>query len=299
MDAISRRYRKPKGRPSKRRSLCASKVQKRWEKNHMQSDSDSTMCAKNSDILLAENSFMDTEISISDEGSHAGEKEQCLNASLSKLQMFPSTSTFCTSEKSTPRDDDRNCFDANKKLVEAFLKIGKGHAALELSLWLLNALPQKRDLGENSAEYSIWYKSHQEECSENYVGSSNAMEVKAAEILWKRSIKNCGMRYVSILSDGDAKTYQHLSSLMCMKDAVREKLRMPTKASIVLFGKTAQKETFVSKKRLEMGVISAIGGYNFGCFNSLAIEHNELSSVSVDISHKRDKRCLAQSEKEF
>ncbi|GFV83307.1 hypothetical protein TNCV_1900331 [Trichonephila clavipes] len=45
-----------------------------------------------------------------------------------------------------------------------------------------------------------------------------------------------------------------------------------------------------------MGVISAIGGYNFGCFNSLAIEHNELSSVSVDISHKRDKRRLAQSE---
>ncbi|GFT71817.1 uncharacterized protein TNCV_4588771 [Trichonephila clavipes] len=33
---------------------------------------------------------------------------------------------------SSPRDDDSNCFDANKKLVEAFLKIGKGHAALEL-----------------------------------------------------------------------------------------------------------------------------------------------------------------------
>ncbi|GFV92878.1 uncharacterized protein TNCV_1177191 [Trichonephila clavipes] len=192
MDAISRRYRKPKGRPSKRRSLCASKVQKRWKKNHMQSDSDSTMCAKNSDILLAENSLMDTEISISDEGSHAGEKEQYLNASLSKLQMFPSTSTFCTSKKSTyvlmnndmwsallsntkwdecdmcsldvecnsaygfstkielkckscrkifnsvfssPRDDDSNCFDANKKLVEAFLKIGKGHAALGTFLY--------------------------------------------------------------------------------------------------------------------------------------------------------------------
>ncbi|GFU68595.1 uncharacterized protein TNCV_3624161 [Trichonephila clavipes] len=61
--------------------------------------------------------------------------------------------------------------------------------------------------------------------------------------------------------------------------------------------KNCSKETFVSKKRLEMGVISAIGGYNFGCFNSLAIEHNELSSVSVDISHKHDKRRLAQSEK--
>ncbi|GFX72698.1 hypothetical protein TNCV_4062931 [Trichonephila clavipes] len=63
-------------------------------------------------------------------------------------------------------------------------------------------------------------------------------------------------------------------------------------ASIVLFGKTAQKK-LLFLKRLEMGVISAIGGYNFGCFNSLAIEHNELSSVSVDISHKRDKRRLA------
>ncbi|GFS59943.1 uncharacterized protein TNCV_3957391 [Trichonephila clavipes] len=52
------------------------------------------------------------------------------------------------------------------------------------------------------------------------------MEVKAAEILWKRSIKNCGMRYVSILSDGDAKTYQHLSSLnvygSCIKIAKEE-----------------------------------------------------------------------------
>ncbi|GFT93460.1 uncharacterized protein TNCV_2387371 [Trichonephila clavipes] len=399
---------------------------------------------------------------------------------------------------SSPRDDDSNCFDANKKLVEAFLKIGKGHAALELfsmaigihamdkktfskclhklyeekcsfkedileisrkvvrkhhedllgaangviditvsydgtwqkrghsslygigividiltgliidyeilSKYCPECTTTKRDLGENSAEYSIWYKSHQEECSENYVGSSNAMEVKAAEILWKRSIKNCGMRYVSILSDGDAKTYQHLSSLNvygnCIKIAKEECINhvakrlgtglrnkilewrnkgitiggrkegnlkentivkltnfyrkaikdnapdralaknenpmshslMKTKLSEQVLekilpvyqrlvndellerysaGKTQNanesihsviwkncpKETFVSKKRLEMGVISAIGGYNFGCFNSLAIEHNELSSVSVDISHKRDKRRLAQSEK--
>ncbi|GFW55603.1 uncharacterized protein TNCV_119871 [Trichonephila clavipes] len=91
---------KPKGRPSKRRSLL-------WEKNHQ---SDSILCAKNSDILLAENSLMDTEISISDEGH------------------------------------------------------------------MLNALPQK----------GIWEKivlstpyGTNEECSENYVGSSNAMEVKA------------------------------------------------------------------------------------------------------------------------
>ncbi|GFV72117.1 uncharacterized protein TNCV_2460501 [Trichonephila clavipes] len=95
----------------------------------MQNDSDSTMCAKNSDILLAENSLiMDTEISISDEGSHAGEKEQYLNASVSKTSDVSFNINFLY----YPRDDDSKCFDANKKLVEAFLKIGKGHAALEL-----------------------------------------------------------------------------------------------------------------------------------------------------------------------
>ncbi|GFX23179.1 uncharacterized protein TNCV_2933431 [Trichonephila clavipes] len=57
MDAISRRYRKPKGRPSKE-GVC---------------------------------------VHPNDEGPHAGEKEQYLNASASKFQMFPSTSTstFC------------------------------------------------------------------------------------------------------------------------------------------------------------------------------------------------------------
>ncbi|GBN72563.1 hypothetical protein AVEN_275007-1 [Araneus ventricosus] len=64
----------------------------------------------------------------------------------------------------------------------------------------------KRNLGEHSADFSIWYKAHKPECSENYVRSSNAMEVKAAEILWKRSVENCGMRYMNVLSDGDSKT---------------------------------------------------------------------------------------------
>ncbi|GFQ78683.1 hypothetical protein TNCT_519111 [Trichonephila clavata] len=65
MDAISRRYRKPKGRPSKRRSLCASKIQKRWGENHIQIDSDSTLCPENSGAMHAEHSLiMHTENSI-------------------------------------------------------------------------------------------------------------------------------------------------------------------------------------------------------------------------------------------
>ncbi|GFY24025.1 hypothetical protein TNCV_1010781 [Trichonephila clavipes] len=146
MDAISRRYRKPKGRPSKRSRVCVHPKYKRdAEKNHMQSDSDSTMCAKNSDILLAENSLiMDTEISISDEGSHAGEKEQYLNASLSKLQMF----------------------SLQHQLLYYIAQ---------------NALPQKGIMEKIVLSTPYGTNPTKKNAAKNYVGSSNAMEVKAAE----------------------------------------------------------------------------------------------------------------------
>ncbi|GFS52478.1 uncharacterized protein TNIN_349921 [Trichonephila inaurata madagascariensis] len=294
MDAISRRYRKPKGRPSKR-SLCASKVQKRWGKNHMQSDFDSTVCAKNSDILLAENSIiMHTENSISDEGSDAGENEQYLNASARKFQMFPSTSTstFCPSEKSTyvlmnndmwssllcnikcdecdmcsldvecngaygfsskielkcksckkifnsvfssPRDDDSKCFEANKKLVEAFLKIGKGHAALELFSMAIgiHAMDKK-------TFSKCLLKLYEEKCS------------------FKEDILEISRKVVR----------KHHEDLLGIANGVID--------ITVSYDGTWQKR---------------------GHSSFLAIEHNELSVVSVDISHKRDKRRLAQSEK--
>ncbi|GFY40019.1 hypothetical protein TNIN_492831 [Trichonephila inaurata madagascariensis] len=51
----------------------------------------------------------------------------------------------------------------------------------------------------------------------------------------------------------------------------------------VILGKNAQKKLLFPQKRLEMCVISAIGGYNFGFLpKSLAIEHNELSAISVE-----------------
>ncbi|GBL90750.1 hypothetical protein AVEN_215497-1 [Araneus ventricosus] len=57
----------------------------------------------------------------------------------------------------------------------------------------------KKYLGEHSADFSVWYKTHRQEYREYYVGFSNAMEVKATEILWKRSLENCGMRYTSVM----------------------------------------------------------------------------------------------------
>ena len=87
-------------------------------------------------------------------------------------------------------------------------------------LWLImkydqNIVPSvyaKRDLGTDTAELQIWSEGHKSKCLQNFLGSPNAMEVAAAEIIWKRSIST-GIRYCSILSDGDAKTFHHLLNL--------------------------------------------------------------------------------------
>lgn len=67
----------------------------------------------------------------------------------------------------------------------------------------------KKDLGEKSDKFNLWFKDHKENCSCNYSGSSPAMEVNVADILWKRS-ESLQFRYTTLLSDGDAKTFNHL-----------------------------------------------------------------------------------------
>ncbi|GFX90084.1 uncharacterized protein TNCV_2420681 [Trichonephila clavipes] len=59
-----------------------------------------------------------------------------------------------------------------------------------------------RDMGVDSAEFHIWQKGHADECDKNFDGTSGAMEMHAALIMWRRSISDCQMRFVSMLSDG-------------------------------------------------------------------------------------------------
>ncbi|GBN67411.1 hypothetical protein AVEN_253386-1 [Araneus ventricosus] len=47
----------------------------------------------------------------------------------------------------------------------------------------------KTNLGEKSAEYSIWYDGHKTSCSINHIGTSGAMEMAAAYKLWSRCEK--------------------------------------------------------------------------------------------------------------
>lgn len=81
----------------------------------------------------------------------------------------------------------------------------------------------KIDLGEESPEYNFWFEGHKSNCQVNHFGSSGALEIAAAAEIWKRS-ESYGFRYTTLLSDGDAKTLQHLNKLQVYgKDIVVEK----------------------------------------------------------------------------
>ncbi|GFV60375.1 uncharacterized protein TNCV_3470112 [Trichonephila clavipes] len=73
----------------------------------------------------------------------------------------------------------------------------------------------KNKLGQSSAEFSIWYEGHKSECDINHLGSSTSMEMEAALTLWKRST-SLGFRYITVLSDGDCKTFNYLCEKKCM-----------------------------------------------------------------------------------
>lgn len=49
------------------------------------------------------------------------------------------------------------------------------------------------------------------------------METEAAERIWKRSEKH-GFRYTTLVSDGDSKTFAHLTDLNLYKDHKIEKV---------------------------------------------------------------------------
>ena len=76
--------------------------------------------------------------------------------------------------------------------------------------------------GVHTRGFIEWFQTHEPECNKNYEGSSGGMEMKAAELLWDRST-NRDFRYTAMLSDGDAMTFNHLSSLQVYGDVELQK----------------------------------------------------------------------------
>ncbi|GBM51878.1 hypothetical protein AVEN_186169-1 [Araneus ventricosus] len=174
MDTFSRRYRKLKGRPSKRKLLCAFNISKKWQKDKVE-NFDISVCAENC---------------VSNEVSYDDTWQERRHTSLYDIGIV---------------------VDILTGLVIAYEILSKYYPEFTTA---------KRDIEEHSADFSKWYKEHKPECSENYVGSPNAMEIKAAEILWTSSVENCGIRYMNVLSDGDSKTYQQLLKLDVYGDSM-------------------------------------------------------------------------------
>ncbi|GFU72831.1 uncharacterized protein TNCV_2782961 [Trichonephila clavipes] len=73
-----------------------------------------------------------------------------------------------------------------------------------------NCSVAKRELGESSAEYDIWFEGHRKDCDVNHYGSSTSIEMEAALILWERS-QEMEFRYSTLLSNGDCKTCNYLT----------------------------------------------------------------------------------------
>ena len=64
---------------------------------------------------------------------------------------------------------------------------------------------------QDSPEFNAWLQNH--ECDVTHSGSSGVIEVTIAENIWKGSEKY-GFRYTKMLSDGDSKAFNLLSSLI-------------------------------------------------------------------------------------
>jgi hypothetical protein len=64
----------------------------------------------------------------------------------------------------------------------------------------------KKDLGEDSPEYDIWYQGHKDKCTKTHTGSSGSMECSIAKKIWDRS-KETNLHYKFMISDGDSKAY--------------------------------------------------------------------------------------------
>ena len=80
-----------------------------------------------------------------------------------------------------------------------------------LSLYCHGCTTVGDHMDKASADYATWKASHV--CNKNFEGTPGGMDAAIAEVLWRRSERRHGFRYVTVLSDGDAKTFNHLVSL--------------------------------------------------------------------------------------
>ena len=71
-------------------------------------------------------------------------------------------------------------------------------------------------------KYNEWKIQHLQsnDCTINFEGSSPAMEMEGAIIIWSRSIEKHNFRYIYMVSDGDNKAYTKICEIKCYGEDV-------------------------------------------------------------------------------
>ncbi|GFO27428.1 hypothetical protein PoB_005393300 [Plakobranchus ocellatus] len=80
------------------------------------------------------------------------------------------------------------------------------HICARSEAWIKRETPQR---------YDRWFQEYldSDDCTVNFAKSSGMMEVRIAEVLWGRSIQRYNLRYTTIVSDGDSKSFNRLLEL--------------------------------------------------------------------------------------
>ncbi|KAJ4434550.1 hypothetical protein ANN_23112 [Periplaneta americana] len=161
-----------------------------------------------------------------------------------------------------------------------------------------------KKLGAKSEAFKEWHDRHIPDCEYNYTGSSPAMEMEAAKILWERS-KSYGLRYTTVLSDGDAKTFSHLQQIFqrLASDSLLERCasgrtQNANESLHSRIWRKCPKSTSVTKRRVDIAVARAVVEYNLGRSTTQYKIHSKLGLSpgrhTSRISHMQDLKTKYQ-----
>ncbi|CAN8014554.1 unnamed protein product [Ixodes persulcatus] len=149
-------------------------------------------------------------------------------------------------------------------IVEVYTGLVIDHIVL-CNLCLVCSLgPKPEDEG-----YSAWFAEHKPECKKNIDCNSGRMEVEAALIMFRRSFEKHGLRYTTVLFDGDSRTYHALTEDAVYGFVEIEKKdclnhvhkRMGSALRTLVDKKKAQGEALGGKGRLTQDRIKRITNY--------------------------------------
>ncbi|GFS01778.1 hypothetical protein ElyMa_006430500 [Elysia marginata] len=132
----------------------------------------------------------------------------------------------------------------------------------------------------NPRAYTQWYEKHKLHCDINYSGSAGMMETHAAELLWSRSIKRHKLRYTTMLSDGDAKSFNRLTEIAPYPGTVIEKEECINHVGKRLSTSLRNLVSDCSKRRI------TLGGNGYGRLTNNAIRKLSIYYTRAIRKHK-------------